>query len=264
MKYKLVLQKMDTVLEDPVAYSLKIGEEKIPVNPWIGKRIRIDFTGYECLACGSPLPVFAQGVCKQCFFTIPETGQWIIHPELCTAHLDIEDRDLEYEKSVQLTPHIVYLAKTSNVKVGVTRKTQVPFRWIDQGADEAIAVLETPNRYLAGKAEVFLKQHFTDKTSWQKMLKGISTSKELTAEKKRLRTFLPGEFANYWIAGNKITRISYPLPEYPVKIKSVNIAKQGHFEGILTGIKGQYLIFESGQVFNVRNQAGSVVEWEVL
>ncbi len=264
MKYTILLQKMNNVLGEPVRYTIMAGDEEIPVNPWIGKRIRMDFAGYECLSCGSPLPVFAQGVCKKCFFTIPEMGPWIIHPELCQAHLDIEDRNLEYEKSVQLAPHIVYLAKTSHIKVGVTRKTQVPFRWIDQGADEAIAVLETPNRYLAGKAEVFLKQYFTDKTSWQQMLKGIRTKKELAAEKERLRTFLPGEFIPYWLADEKITRISYPVSAHPAKIKSINIAKQQHFEGLLTGIKGQYLIFEGGQVFNVRNQSGSIVEWEVV
>ncbi len=92
-------------------------------------------------------------------------------PELSTAHLDIEDRDLDYEKRVQLQPHIVYLALSSEVKVGVTRKTQVPTRWIDQGAVQAIPIVEVPNRYLAGITEVALKNHFADKTNWQKMLK---------------------------------------------------------------------------------------------
>ena len=49
-----------------------------------------------------------------------------MRPELSQAHLDIEDRDLTYEKKVQLQPHIVYLAVSSGLKVGVTRKTQVP------------------------------------------------------------------------------------------------------------------------------------------
>src|SRR5690606_32085347 len=101
----------------------------------------------------------------------PQAADWITKPELSTAHLDQEDRDLEYEKKVQLKPHIVYLANSSNVKVGVTRKTQVPTRWIDQGAHEAIEIVEVPNRYLAGITEVALKDHVADKTNWRKMLK---------------------------------------------------------------------------------------------
>ena len=98
----------------------------------------------------------------------PAVGDWIMKPELSTAHLDIEDRDLEYEKRIQLQPHVVYLALSSEVKVGVTRKTQVPTRWIDQGAVQAIPIVEVPNRYLAGITEVALKNHFADKTNWQK------------------------------------------------------------------------------------------------
>src|SRR5690606_42098080 len=106
---------------------------------------------------------YRQGFCYDCFYRSAEAGDWIMRPKLSTAHLDITDRDLEYEIRVQLQPHVVYLALSSELKVGVTRKSQVPTRWIDQGAVQALSIMEVPNRYLAGITEVALKNHFSDK-----------------------------------------------------------------------------------------------------
>lgn len=111
------------------------------------------------------------GFCKSCFFEVPQAADWVMRPELSKAHLGIEERDLSYEKEMQLQPHIVYLANSSEVKVGVTRKSQIPTRWIDQGAHEAILLVEVPNRYLAGITEVALKNHISDKTNWRKIAK---------------------------------------------------------------------------------------------
>jgi hypothetical protein len=203
------------------------------------------------------------GYCYNCFSSIPQAGIWIINPELSTAHLDLEDRDLEYEKKMQLTPHIVYLANSSDVKVGVTRKSQIPTRWIDQGAHEAIEILEVPNRYLAGIAEVALKKHVSDKTNWRKMLTNDVKDLDLGVEREKLRKFIPQEALPYFLENSKETEINFPVLEYPGKVKTLNLAKFPFYEGLLIGIKGQYLLFEDGTVFNIRSHEGYVVELRV-
>ena len=182
-----------------------------------------------------------------------------MRPELSKAHLNIEDRDLEYEKKVQLQPHIVYLANSSNVKVGVTRKAQVPTRWIDQGAHEAIEIVEVPNRYLAGITEVALKAHVSDKTSWQKMLKNDIEDVDLTEWRSKLKAYIPEEVLEYFIPSNKETHLEFPVLQYPEKVKSLNLEKTPSYEGVLKGIKGQYLIFEDQTVFNIRGHEGYYV-----
>jgi hypothetical protein len=182
-------------------------------------------------------------------------------PELSTAHLGKEDRDLAFEKEMQLKPHIVYLANSSDVKVGVTRKSQVPTRWIDQGAHEAIEVVEVPNRYLAGITEVALKDYVSDKTNWRKMLVNDIKDVDLVIEKERLAQYIPDEAKEYYLDKNtKETHINFPVNEYPKKVKSLNLIKTPTYKGVLKGIKGQYLIFEDNTVFNVRSNEGLVVE----
>jgi hypothetical protein len=183
-----------------------------------------------------------------------------MRPELSTAHLGKEDRDLEYEKKVQLQPHIVYLANSSNVKVGVTRKSQVPTRWIDQGAHEAIEIVEVPNRYLAGITEVALKEHVADKTNWRNMLKNDVKDADLIEWRNKLKKYIPDEAKDYFIENNSETHLHFPVGQYPEKPKSLNLNKAIEFEGKLVGVKGQYLIFEDNTVFNVRANEGLVIE----
>ena len=140
------------------------------INQHLSHDINLKKTGYCCLSCSENIQIFANGFCKKCFFESPMSGDWVMKPELSKAHLEIEDRDLEYEKKIQIQDHIVYLSKTSETKVGVTRSNNKTTRWIDQGAIEAIELIKVPNRYLAGIAEVKLKQKFSDKTNWRKML----------------------------------------------------------------------------------------------
>ena len=140
------LNKMITEKSDPINYFLKMDTGFIHMNQLIGKKINISYTGSRCLNCHKDIILFRQGFCKTCFFKIPSAGDWIMRPELSKAHLGVEDRDLEYEKKIQLQPHIIYLALSSHLKVGITRKSQLPTRWIDQGAHEAITLLEVPNR----------------------------------------------------------------------------------------------------------------------
>jgi len=181
-------------------------------------------------------------------------------PELSKAHLDEEERDLDYEKRVQLQPHIVYLANSSNVKVGVTRKTQVPTRWIDQGAHEALEILEAPNRYLAGITEVALKDFVADKTNWRTMLKNDIKDEDLCVWREKLTSAIPEEARDYILTNKKETEINFPVLQYPKKPKSLNFGKTPNYEGILKGIKGQYLIFEDDTVCNIRSNEGYVIQ----
>ncbi len=261
MKFKGVLKKMITEIGSPVQYYLDMGEDFLIMNQLLDKKMSIRFENYQCLNCGEDKKIFRQGFCYDCFFKMPQAGDWVMKPELSKAHLDIEDRDLEFEKELQLQPHVVYLANSSDVKVGVTRKSQIPTRWIDQGAHEAIEIVEVPNRYLAGIAEVALKDHVSDKTNWRKMLTNDIVDLDLNAEKERLSKFLPDEIKPYYSEfKSKEMEIEFPVLKYPAKINSLNLDKTQSYQGTLKGIKGQYLLFEDGIVFNVRNWEGYVCE----
>lgn len=264
MTYEGVLNKMQTQFETPIQYFLIFQDSFLNVNQLLNKNIEINFVGYQCLNCGKKKKIFRQGFCYDCFYSSPAVGDWIMKPELSTAHLGIQDRDLAYEERVQLQPHIVYLALSSEVKVGVTRKTQVPTRWIDQGAEKAISIVEVPNRYLAGITEVALKSHFADKTNWRKMLTNDIVFTDLIIEREKLQPLLPNEVREYFhLEKNDLYEMNYPVLEYPSKINSLSLDKTPNYKGKLIGIKGQYLIFEDGTVFNIRSNEGYIVRIEV-
>ena len=260
MKYTGVLKKMTTENVSPVQYYLDMENDFLNMNQLIDKTVEILFKKYQCLSCDENKKIFRQGLCYDCFYKMPQAGDWIIKPELSKAHLGIEDRDLAYEKEMQLKSHIVYLANSSNIKVGVTRKSQIPTRWIDQGAHEAIEIVEVPNRYLAGITEVALKEYVSDKTNWRKMLTNNVADINLKQERDKLEAYIPDETKQYFLDNTKETEIKFPVNQYPKKIKSLNLEKTPNYKGILKGIKGQYLIFEDGTVFNVRNWEGHIVE----
>ena len=259
MQYEGVLKKMMTENSHIVQYYLDLESDFINMNQLLNRNLEITFVKYRCMNCHIEKEIYRQGFCKNCFFDIPSAGDWIMRPELSKAHLGEEDRDLDYEKSVQPQPHIVYLANSSNVKVGVTRKQQVPTRWIDQGAHEAIEIVEVPNRYLAGITEVALKAHVADKTNWRKMLKNDIEEVDLKSWQYKLKSFIPEEAQEYFIENNSETQINFPVYQYPETPKSLNIAKEQSYTGKLVGIKGQYLIFEDQKVFNIRSNEGIVV-----
>lgn len=263
MQYEGVLRKMRTEVGHPIQYYMLFATDFLNVNQVLDKSLTIRFIKYQCLNCGGDRPIYRQGFCKSCFFDIPSAGDWIMRPELSTAHLDKEDRDLEYEKKVQLQPHIVYLANSSNVKVGVTRKSQVPTRWIDQGAHEAIEIVETPNRYLAGITEVALKEHVGDKTNWRKMLTNAIDDENLVEWRNRLKPYIPNEAIDYFIASSSETNLEFPVIRYPKKVKSLNLDKTPEYSGVLKGLKGQYFMFEDDTVFNVRGSEGYYVGLEI-
>jgi hypothetical protein len=263
MIYQGVLKKMMTENSEEIQYYLDMKTDFLNMNQLISKEISLKFVTYECLNCHLEKEIYRQGYCKSCFFDAPNAGDWIMRPELSKAHLEVEDRDLTYEKSVQLQPHIVYLANSGNVKVGVTRKTQVPTRWIDQGAHEAIEIVEVPNRYLAGITEVALKEHVGDKTNWRKMLKNDIEDVSLVEWREKLKEFIPEEAKQYFIEDNEETHLKFPVLKYPEKPKSLNLIKTRAYKGKLVGLKGQYFIFEDQTVFNVRSNEGLVVSIEV-
>lgn len=264
MLYEGVLRKMRTELGQPIQYYMVFETDFLNVNQLLDKELQIEMIKYQCLNCGENLPIFRQGFCRNCFYETPAAGDWIMRPELSTAHLDKEDRDLEYEKKVQLQPHIVYLANSSNVKVGVTRKTQVPTRWIDQGAHEAIEIVEVPNRYLAGITEIALKEHVSDKTNWRKMLTNSLEDVNLVEWRSKLKPYIPAEAKEYFIENQGETHLEFPVIQYPEKVKSLNLDKTPNYKGRLKGIKGQYLLFEDNTVFNVRGNEGYYVALGVL
>jgi len=256
---------MKNMLDDPVQYVLPIGEDMVRMNELIGKYILFKWEGkINCIACGrNTNKSFAQGFCYPCFINAPETSECILRPQLCQAHEGIA-RDMQWAKHHCLQDHFVYLAISSGVKVGVTRSTQIPTRWMDQGARQAIKLAKTPNRYTAGLIEVALKEHISDRTQWQRMLKNqLVEGVDLLEKKKKMLAHLSDELRQYEYDDNDITEITYPVEEYPEKVKRISFDKLNEIEGRLWGIKGQYLIFDDGTVLNIRKHTGYLVSLEV-
>jgi hypothetical protein len=257
------IRKMETTPGEVVQYILPLGEKRIEINALLGKEIGMEYTGtIHCIRCGRETSrSFAQGYCYPCFTTAPETEECVLRPELCRAHEGVA-RDMEYARSHCLIEHIVYLSLTSGLKVGVTRNTQVPTRWIDQGAVRAIELACTPNRYTAGLIEVALKKHIADKTNWREMLTGTGPEGiDLLVEKRRISGLFPGELNMYLSKEDGILEIGYPVMEYPRKVTGLNFDKEPGFRGILTGIKGQYLLLDRDRVINIRKFGGYQVRF---
>jgi len=259
MEYSGSLRKMRTKLIGTHAhYTLPIGEEKIDMSQLIGKNISFHYQGdIFCIKCGAKTKKsFAQGFCYSCFITAPETEECVLRPELCQAHNGIA-RDMEYAKQHCLSDQYVYLAVSSGLKVGVTRSSQIPTRWIDQGASYAMIIAIAPNRHTAGLIEVALKDIFADKTNWQRMLKNqLPAPIDLAQERERAKLHLPESLRSFIIQDKQVQNIVYPVLQYPQKIKAVNFDKEADFEGKFAGIKGQYMLFGTGHVLNVRKFAG--------
>lgn len=257
-----VLDKMSTSFINPVQYFLRLGDDKVPVNSLIGNKIKLQWTGkLFCTVCGKKTSKsFGEGMCYPCFANAAENAECILRPELCEAHLG-KGRDPDWENRNHFKPHYVYLALTNAVKVGVTREDQIPTRWIDQGAHKGIILAETPHRQLAGFIEVVLKEHLSDKTNWQKMLRNeASNGIDLLEEKKRIIQLIPEHFQQYKSENDEVIEIIYPVEEYPAKVTSLSFEKMPIIEMKLMGIRGQYFIFENGYVMNIRSKSGYEVE----
>jgi len=252
------LRKMLVGLDGQVSYALPLHDGPLELAPYIGHTFTLRATGVlSCVGCGRRVKkLFAQGFCYPCLTSAPEAAECIVRPELCRAHLG-EGRDPEWERLHHHTEHVVYLSFTGAVKVGVTRSTQVPVRWIDQGAVAALVIARVPYRQLAGLIEVDLKRIMADRTNWRAMLKQVLPDHEaLITAREQARLALRQDLLQYLLPNEVPLDLLYPVLAYPPKVTSVSLEKEPVLTGRLMGAKGQYLLFEDGRVFNVRNHSG--------
>lgn len=259
------IEKMASELSTPVAYHLPIGDTTLPINPFLGRHLTLSYNGViACVACRNKTKKsFSQGYCYRCCTRLAQCDMCILKPETCHYHLGT-CREPEWGEQHCMVPHYVYLANSSGIKVGITRATQVPTRWIDQGAIQAIPILKVQTRQQSGMMEIALKQYVADKTNWRAMLKGEVAKIDLVEQRGILLEQITDDLEtlnDQFGAGAVETLdepavdITYPVIDYPTKIKSFNLDKTPKASGILQGIKGQYLIFDTG-VINLRKYTG--------
>ncbi len=261
---------MITTLDTPVQYHLPVDDEQIDMNVLIGQTLKLNYSGeIHCVACSRKTSKsFNQGYCYPCFKKLAQCDSCIIKPELC-HYTEGSCREPEWGEQHCLQDHIVYLANSSAVKVGITRGTQIPTRWIDQGASCAMPVFRVKNRLLSGRIEVIMKQHISDRTDWRKMLKGRPDEIDLTRKRdqlfelceKEIKQLISevGDDAVTVLHAETPTQIEFPVNHYPEKVSSLNFDKTPEIKGVLNGIKGQYLILDSG-VLNIRKFGGYKIQ----
>jgi hypothetical protein len=266
--------ELDTSAESrPVQYSLPIGDELVSMNEHIGGHITLSYQGeINCIACGRKTSKsFGQGHCFPCFRSLACCDMCVMRPETC-HYAAGTCREPEWGRSHCFIPHYVYLANSSGIKVGITRETQVPTRWMDQGASQALPIFEVENRLQSGLLEVVLKQHISDRTDWRKMLKADAEPLDLKAVRDQLLAACTEEIQAVKneqgrdairMLDDVVVNISYPISRYPEKIKSLNFDTQPEIDGSLLGIKGQYLILDSG-VLNIRKFSGYNIRLEFV
>jgi hypothetical protein len=259
------IRKLKSRLADPIQYALPIGEVELSLNDYLGKTLTLTFAGdIYCVYCQRKIKKsYNQGYCFPCAQTLAQCDFCIIKPEKCHFHLGT-CREPEWGKAHCFIPHIVYLANTSGLKVGITRETQIPTRWIDQGAVQALPIFRVKNRYHSGLVEVAMKKWVADKTDWRKMLKGqgenlsLCEKRDELLEKVECVDTFNEDLSVEVLENQQVVSIQYPVLAYPQKITAFNIEKTPTISGTLLGIKGQYLIFDNG-VINIRNLTGYVI-----
>ncbi len=269
-KARGVLRKMHSRFENPVRYQILLSDMVVPLNDLLEKQIKLEYSGtIYCINCGrKSRKSFNQGYCYPCFQRLAECDGCIIHPEKC--HFDQGTcREPAWGERFCMQDHIVYLANSSGLKVGITRATQIPTRWIDQGATQALAIIRVRSRLQSGILEVMFKQYVSDRTNWRAMLKGEAEPLKMEEEADRLLKECDSElkelaenfgfFAISVLNGIASVGINYPVIKYPEKVTSFNFDKDPVVEGTLLGIKGQYLIFDTG-VINLRRFSGYEVQ----
>jgi hypothetical protein len=262
MMFEGFLRKMPVSYDGAeVEYSLTDGSK---ANDFVGKNVQVSFLNeIRCVKCDAAIKkTYNDGYCFPCFDSSPENSPCVIRPELCRGHLG-EGRDVQWEHENHNVAHVVYLAQTDVVKVGVTRKSNLLNRWIDQGAYKAIILAETPNRYEAGRIEVAMKDFFTDKTNWRKMLTNqMDDDLNLADEKWRIEAQMPSDMQQFFSDIDDEETIVYPVLQYPMKVQSIQLEKMPLFSKKLSGIRGQYFIFDDGSVMNIRKHSGYKVRIE--
>ena len=257
------LSKMAVSLQAPVVqYSFRLDDTQVPVNPMIGQRLRLEYLGaIHCSHCGKRTKTsFSQGYCYPCMTRLAQCDVCIMAPERC--HYDAGTcREPSWGEQFCMTDHVVYLANSSGIKVGITRATQLPTRWLDQGASQALPIMRVATRQQSGLVEDVLRSQVPDRTNWRALLKGDAEVLDLPAIREQvfeacadgLRE-LQGRFglqAIQPLPDAEVVQMNYPVEAYPKKIVSFNLDKDPVAEGTLLGVKGQYLIFDTG-VINIR------------
>ena len=258
MKFSGQIKKMISQHLIPISYNIPIDNDLIPISKFLDKIIEINFLNeIHCVGCNREIKkTFAQGYCYPCFINSPRTSECILKPELCQAHKG-ESRDMEWSKEHCLKEHFVYLSLTAGAKIGVTRSSQIPTRWIDQGAVQALKFAKTSNRYEAGSIEVAMKNHISDRTAWQRMLKNeIDESIDLFQLKSQLIDIIDDKYKRFILEDESIETFSYPHISYPDKVKSLDLLKVTSIHARLIAIKGQYLLFNDNTVLNIRKHTG--------
>ena len=261
--------KMHTSGGQPVGYGLPVGEHLFPIDQCLRRVVRLTYSGnIFCVACGRKTnKSFSQGYCYPCFKRLAECDLCIVRPETC-HYSQGTCRDPAWAQNHCMQHHIVYLANSSGLKVGITRATQVPTRWFDQGAVQALPLFQVNNRYHSGLLESVLKRYVADRTNWRKMLAGVADKLDMQAAKVQLLAQAQADLAELKqaVAGldwqqldAPVTEIRFPVTAYPQKITSLSFDKLPEVAGTLHGIKGQYLILDSG-VINMRNFSGYELE----
>ena len=261
---KGIIRKMRTLLQEPVHYELPVGEGYVALNGLLGMNITMTHAGeIFCIACGKRTSKsYSQGFCFPCFQDSADCSPCIIRPDLCRAHEGF-GRDMEWERKNHLVDQAVYVAWTGGLKVGVTRADNVHIRWVDQGATRAVVLAVTPNRHISGLVESSLKAHISDRTNWRRMLSdGDIEAADVLRAKHGLGTRLDAELQTYLSDDDFVTEITYPVLEFPEKVKSISFDKQPMITGTLQGIKGQYLMLDGGRVLNVRKHQGYSIAFE--
>lgn len=267
MQWEGNLRKLETASQrnqhGQVAYVLRGADvlEALPVeemNAWVGERLHIQFNGQiHCRVTGQTIrKAYGEGMSYQAWSEHPAAVESVLRPELSRIHEGIALRDFEWEQKHHNQPHYVYISQTGAFKVGVTRTTNRPFRWHDQGAVAAFAIAETPYRQLAGEIEVALKEILSDKTNFRKMLANVEPDcAELENWKEECFDHLGPAYEPFFI-DEPPEEFVYPVLNYPTKVNSLTLDKALSIEGTLEGIKGQYLLFDGGRVLNVRRHSG--------
>ena len=254
---------MKSRLADPVHYELIVDDDHVNLNTLLGKTFNFVFSGeIYCIQCGrKTTKSFQQGYCFPCYRELLNNQLCVIHPERCLFQGECPKDHWVTEGHGE--PHIVYLANSSGLKVGVTRETQIPTRWIDQGAIQALPIIKVANRYQAGLLEAELKNYVNDKTNWRAMLKNEVKKINLMNERDKLFKLIKNNASISWLKNEKPIDIQYPVLNYPTKVVSFDFDKQSLIAGKLLGIKGQYLIFDTG-VINIRKFGGYKIKIEVV
>lgn len=121
--------------------------------------------------------------------------------------------------------------------------------------------MRVATRQQSGFVEDLFRSQVADRTNWRALLKGDAAPVDLVAVREQLFESCAqglqqlqerfGLQAVQPLQGVEPVEIRYPVEQYPSKIVSFNLDKDPIVEGTLMGIKGQYLIFDTG-VINIR------------